>query len=198
MNTVFVGNDIVSHNSFTGEIFAETIPVIGAMGRNVNINNATINIDEVMKELARIGYTLNFQTKDTSAESLNIGDILGQMYGMFREMFEQDVRINKGEETVGYLMNTAMNNGEHHSEGTFLGNVNMSNGHYSSYQLCFYSKKMKALCFIILCFGFFRIEVDVIGIPVWSESRRSSHIQVFKIEKVNKEQMLEYINNINI
>lgn len=181
---IFEGGHIFNNRKYPAQVMAQSMPMLKAMGKNVHLDFATVDVAAAERDLAGQGYSLRVSSSVDTMTNINPSLIDNRIADMLRGFFEQDIRIKAGDDVILQLIQYTIDNQVAHWTDNFFSSSTQSEGTYYSYRLTFYSMRKASFCFLVLSLLSFKRQSSVFGIPSGFSSGVAYSAQVFECKKV--------------
>lgn len=188
----FDGGHIFNNREYPFRVMSQSIPMLKQMGKNVNLDFATVDIPGATRDLAEAGYSLRHTTSTEKMSTVYSSFVNDRISEMLRDLFEENIKIQRGTDVILVLMMYAIDNLVAETDGGFFASSECSEGHYFSYQLAFYSKRKASFCFLVLSLCAFKEASSVFGIPTTFRSGIAYNAQVLEVKKTYSNILYEY------
>lgn len=152
----FQGGHIFNNHDYPKSVNTQSKAMLKQMGKNINLDYATVNEAGATKDLASIGFSLRFTSSSDPMTNINSSLVDDRVSNMVKDYFEESIKVVHGTDVFLSLIQHMINNQVAEFKDNFFTSSLKSDGHYYSYQLTFYSICKASYCFLILSFISFK------------------------------------------
>ncbi|KAF8593352.1 alpha-D-mannose-specific plant lectin, partial [Ceratobasidium sp. AG-I] len=180
----FQGGYIFNNHAYPEIVNTQSKAMLKQMGKNVNLNYATVNEAGAINDLKSIGFSLRYTSSVDTMTNINSSLVDDRVSSMVKDYFGEPIEVVRGTDVFLSLIQHTIDNQVSEFKDSFFTSSSRSEGHYFSYQLTFYSMRKASYCFLILSFISFKDQGSIFGIPTKFRSGVSYKAQIFECKKV--------------